>query len=385
MLAFTTTDSGGVCLWDFRAEKKQWTVVRIGHPAVNLAFSPDGQILATSNRGDPNVHLLDSSSGVLLRVCAVGDGDYHALSWSPDGRLLAAGDGRGNVHIFKAANGRKARVLPGLGNFGTAGMGDWRGFMRNVGLAVSPEGDYRALPNLEKEILYVAQTDHGQETFTPDEFAKKYGWKNDPERLQVPTKPIEDQWFQAVAAMKPDQQVRAVEAKLQERNLFYGGGIESRVEKGAVVEIRLIGKRVTDFTPLRSLPLKTLYLWESPITDLSSLRGLKLETLSIARTRVRELSPLKGMQLKILDCGESTVADLSALEGMTSLENLACQATAVRDLSPLRGLRLKKILCSPTSKGDWEVLRSLKTLEVINGKPAAQLWKERDAQKPAKP
>lgn len=47
---------------------------------------------------------------------------------------------------------------------------------------VSPEGHWRGSPGLEKGLVYVVQTEHGQETLAPEEFAKKYGWKNDPQK-----------------------------------------------------------------------------------------------------------------------------------------------------------------------------------------------------------
>ena len=34
-------------------------------------------------------------------------------------------------------------------------------------------------------MVHIVQTDQGQETLTPEEFAKKYGWKNDPERVRL--------------------------------------------------------------------------------------------------------------------------------------------------------------------------------------------------------
>ncbi|MCY2991908.1 MAG: hypothetical protein NTY19_29125 [Planctomycetota bacterium] len=34
-------------------------------------------------------------------------------------------------------------------------------------------------PGVEKEFVYVVQTDAGQETLKPEEFTRKYGWKND--------------------------------------------------------------------------------------------------------------------------------------------------------------------------------------------------------------
>jgi hypothetical protein len=38
---------------------------------------------------------------------------------------------------------------------------------------------------VERLLAYVVQTDQGQETLSPQEFAKKYGWKNDPERVRL--------------------------------------------------------------------------------------------------------------------------------------------------------------------------------------------------------
>jgi hypothetical protein len=54
-------------------------------------------------------------------------------------------------------------------------------------LAVSAEGHYRSRGpwRIERELVYVVQTEHGQDTLTPEEFAQKYGWKNDPDRVRL--------------------------------------------------------------------------------------------------------------------------------------------------------------------------------------------------------
>ena len=51
-------------------------------------------------------------------------------------------------------------------------------------LAASSEGHYRTTPEIERQLVYVVETAQGQETLTPDEFAKKYDWKNDSERVR---------------------------------------------------------------------------------------------------------------------------------------------------------------------------------------------------------
>lgn len=52
-----------------------------------------------------------------------------------------------------------------------------------------PDGHYRGSPGVEKEIVYIVQTEAGQEVLTPDEFEKKYGWKNDPQRVRLSPRP----------------------------------------------------------------------------------------------------------------------------------------------------------------------------------------------------
>jgi hypothetical protein len=71
------------------------------------------------------------------------------------------------------------------------------------------------------------------------------------------------------------------------------------------------------------------------------------------------------------------VTDLSPLKGMP-LQRLFWIGTAVSDLSPLQGMPLKHVLCDFQRERDAEFLRSFTTLETINGKPAAEFWKEVD-------
>ena len=58
------------------------------------------------------------------------------------------------------------------------------GLPLNEALAVSATGHYRCTPGVERDLVYVVQTDAGQETFTPEEFARKYHWKNDPNQVR---------------------------------------------------------------------------------------------------------------------------------------------------------------------------------------------------------
>jgi len=177
--------------------------------------------------------------------------------------------------------------------------------------------------------------------------------------------------------------------------------------------------KLADLAPLRGLSLNFLHVEDNPVSDLSPLRGMPLRDLGLFRTRVEHLNPLRGMPLKSLGIGGTAVSDLSPLTGM-SLTHLYCDGAPVSDLSPLRGMPLealyvpltrvsdlsplrgmalieasfegtpvsdlsplggmplKAIRCDFQPDRDAKLLRSLNTLETINGKSAAEFWKEVD-------
>ena len=111
---------------------------------------------------------------------------------------------------------------------------------------------------------------------------------------------------------------------------------------------------------------------------LSPLRGIQLTELRCDQTFVSDLTPLRGMALEALSVNYSRqVTDLSPLRGMP-LQLLWWAGAPVSDLSPLQGMPLKEVYCDFQSERDGEFLRSLKTLEKINGKAAAEFWKEVD-------
>jgi hypothetical protein len=92
------------------------------------------------------------------------------MVFSSEGRLLAAVTGHA-LRLWEATTGRPGGVLVPLRNAQQ--------------LLIAADGHYRGTPRIEREFVYVVQTDHGQATLTPEEFAKRYGWQNDPARVQL--------------------------------------------------------------------------------------------------------------------------------------------------------------------------------------------------------
>jgi len=57
-------------------------------------------------------------------------------------------------------------------------------------VAIGGDGHYRTDGEAWRHLDYVVQTEGGQETLNPEKFEKKYGWKNDPEKVQLVRVPV---------------------------------------------------------------------------------------------------------------------------------------------------------------------------------------------------
>ncbi|OAI55012.1 hypothetical protein AYO44_13745 [Planctomycetaceae bacterium SCGC AG-212-F19] len=239
-----------------------------------------------------------------------------------------------------------------------------------------------------------------------------------------------EQWIKDTQKLPAEKQVEAVAAKLKELNPGFDGKERHKIDEGAVTffhidthnvtdisPIRALSKlktltiedtwpargKLADLSPLRGMELTHLYAHHNLYSDLSPLQGMRLVVFRCSATGVADLSPLKGMPLVYLECYGTEVADLSPLKGMPlghlnidglnhvrdlsalqgmPLKLLQCGGIPVTDFSALKNLPLKEIKGSFQPERDAEILRSIKTLEKINGKSAAEFWKEVDAKKP---
>jgi WD40 repeat protein len=176
-----------------------------------LEWSPNGERMACFDGW--NVCLFDVQSAELLGHCKHegGEGFGSCLAWFDDGRRFATGtNGSGDIRIWETDPLRLSRVVPRLagevavvspgGRFACYSSGntvriqDLQNDKQTCALlelegdayvAASANGHFRGSPGIEKQLVYVVRTDRGQETVTPAEFAQRYGWKNEPDRVSV--------------------------------------------------------------------------------------------------------------------------------------------------------------------------------------------------------
>ncbi len=139
-----------------------------GNAVAGIAAAPDGDsLLAREHYGwtflrgrDGRRRLLGQSLGMLPQ-------------WRPDARRFIGSESAAGLRAFDTRGDRR------LGTLWPAVTGDhW--------LCVGPDGHYRGSKDVESQIVYVAMLDDGsQQTFTPEAFAKKFNWKNDPAKARL--------------------------------------------------------------------------------------------------------------------------------------------------------------------------------------------------------
>jgi serine/threonine protein kinase/WD40 repeat protein len=218
----------GVYIWDAASGKLRATLPGPnGYRDAginNVTFSPDGRILAMA--AGLVVQTWDMESQRLLETSEYRlDSARRTMAWTADGKhlVLCCCDNqvgaKNKVVVLDPRTGKEIQVIEGIPietDLAWAGSGMlnrdgtlyvWAekcGIVRAFDIphetllgtivnlrddrwmSLSPDGHYRASPGIEKEIVYVATTDAGEQiTLTPAEFEKRYGWKNDPSKVTL--------------------------------------------------------------------------------------------------------------------------------------------------------------------------------------------------------
>lgn len=118
-------------------------------------------------------------------------------------------------------------------------------------------------------------------------------------------------WIKQVQALPAEEQVKAVDAKLKERNPGFDGVVKSSVAGGVISRLEWDSEHITNLSPVRALArleqLVCMGPWQSKrgLSDLSPLAGMALKGFSCQGTLVTDLTPLKGMPLDNLNLGST--------------------------------------------------------------------------------
>lgn len=133
-----------------------------------LAWLPVGNLLF-SGRGNHSVQLWDVRAGkVVHSLPAMAPVQY--VTSAANGSILVAGNSDRTVRFWDAASGQLRGVLLGESN---------------CPVIIAADGNWRADAEKKPDLVMVVQVADSQLTMTPEEFATRFGWKNNPMRAKL--------------------------------------------------------------------------------------------------------------------------------------------------------------------------------------------------------
>jgi WD40 repeat protein len=123
---YANSRDGFIHLWDIANGKVIQTMKVQGHPVNKVAFSPDGNILASLD-GDGNIILWNPASGEAVHTLKTEETflvvnengrfdvpkENRSLAFSPDGRTIASGLNSGEAVLWIVESGERVRTLAG--------------------------------------------------------------------------------------------------------------------------------------------------------------------------------------------------------------------------------------------------------------------------------
>ncbi|HEX5272062.1 MAG TPA: WD40 repeat domain-containing protein [Gemmataceae bacterium] len=99
-----------VRLWEYPSGKELRTITGHTGPVYSVSFSPDGKTIASSSH-DQTIRLSNVADGKLVREIKGHAGIVDSVAYSPDGKLLASGSADKSVRLWNPADGKEVKKL----------------------------------------------------------------------------------------------------------------------------------------------------------------------------------------------------------------------------------------------------------------------------------
>ena len=111
-LASSGSSDGTVQLWDVESGTHTRTLKGHTDTVRTLAFSPDGKTLVSGSKDD-TLRMWDTNTGRMLRKLAGHSNDLKSVAFSGDGKMIASGSEDATVRLWDAKTGRFLPTLRG--------------------------------------------------------------------------------------------------------------------------------------------------------------------------------------------------------------------------------------------------------------------------------
>jgi WD40 repeat protein len=150
-LLASASEDGTIRIWDSGTGTVRRRLIRYGKPLTSLAFSPDSQLLASGSE-DGTVRLWESETGTVRWTLKENGQSVTSVAFSPNGQLLALASGDGTVRLVYWETGDLQKTLTG--------------HTKSVyGVAFSPDGQLVASASGDRTIrLWDLETGTGVQT-----------------------------------------------------------------------------------------------------------------------------------------------------------------------------------------------------------------------------
>jgi WD40 repeat protein len=150
-LASQLVNNGHICLWDVfdRAllrvlrekmpRRMMFAMLEAEYVTASVAYSPDGLTIASGSSLDSTVRIWDISSGVLVGMFEGHRAAIASVAYSPDGQTIASASLDGYIRLWSVADGRMLYTLEGHTDVVT-------------GVAFHPNGELLASSSLDQTV-----------------------------------------------------------------------------------------------------------------------------------------------------------------------------------------------------------------------------------------